>query len=57
MQENQELINSLIEKQKTSAYSQQVAVDQEENQLLVSRVVTAKYKVYVAILVILGVLL
>ncbi|MBQ9553644.1 hypothetical protein IJU97_01410 [bacterium] len=56
-EQNQELINSLIEKQKTTAYSQQVAMDPEENQLLVSRVVSAKYKVYVIILLILGVLL
>jgi hypothetical protein len=57
MQENQELINSLLEKQKTSAYSQQVAMDPEENQLLITRVVSAKYKVYVIILLILGVLI
>jgi len=57
MHENQELINNLLEKQKTSAYSQQVARDSEENQLLITRVVTAKYKVYVIILLIIGLLL
>lgn len=56
-QQNQQLINNLIENQKTSAYQQQVALEPEENELLVTRVVTAKYKVYVIILLILGLLL
>ncbi len=56
-EQNQQLINSLLEQQKSSAYAKQLAVEPEENQLTITRVVTAKYKVYVIILLILGVIL
>ncbi len=56
-EQNQQLINSLLEQQKTSSYAQNIAVESEENQLTITRVVTAKYKVYVIVLLILGVLL
>lgn len=56
-EQNQQLINSLLEQQKTSAYAQQITVESEENQLTITRVVTAKYKVYVIVLLILGVFL
>lgn len=56
-EQNQQLINSLLEQQKTSNHSQNIAVESEENQLTITRVVTAKYKVYVIILLILGVIL
>lgn len=57
MQQQEQLINSLIEQQQTSAYQQQVNIDVTDNQLSVARVVTAKYKVYVIILLILSVVL
>lgn len=56
-EQNQQLINNLLEQQKTSAYAQQLSVDASDNQLAITRVVTAKYKVYVIILLILWVLL
>lgn len=56
-EQNQQLINSLLEQQKTSNHSQNIVVESEENQLTITRVVTAKYKVYVIILLILGVIL
>lgn len=56
-EQNQQLINNLLEQQKTSAYAQQLSVDVSDNQLAITRVVTAKYKVYVIILLILWVLL
>lgn len=58
LQQDQQLINNLIEQQQTSAYQQQINLEVDtENQLAVTRVVTAKYKVYVIILLILGVIL
>lgn len=56
-EQNQQLINNLLEQQKTSSYAQNITVESEENQLTITRVVTAKYKVYVIVLLILGVLL
>lgn len=56
-QQDQQLINNLIQQQ-TSSYQQEINHEiNTENQLAVSRVVTAKYKVYVIILLILGVIL
>ena len=52
-EQNQQLINNLLEQQKTTAYAQQLVIDDGDNQLAVTRVVTAKYKVYVIILLIL----
>jgi hypothetical protein len=52
-EQNPQLINNLLEQQKTTAYAQQLAIDDGDNQLAVTRVVTAKYKVYVIILLIL----
>lgn len=58
LQQDQQLINNLIEQQQTSAYQQQINLEVDsENQLAVTRVVTAKYKVYVIILLIVGVIL
>ena len=56
-EQNPQLINNLLEQQKTTAYAQQLAIDDGDNQLAVTRVVTAKYQVYVIILLILWVLL
>lgn len=56
-QQNQEIINNLLEQQKTSTYAKQLALDKDEAQMSVTRVVTAKYKVYVIFLLILGVIL
>ena len=56
-EQNQQLINNLLQQQNTSAYTQQLAEDASDNQLAVTRVVTAKYKVYVIILLVLRVLL
>ena len=56
-QQDQQLINSLLEQQNSSAYAQQSAQDSSESQISISRVVTAKYKVYVIILLILSVIL
>mgnify|MGYP001643172706 CR=1 FL=1 len=56
-EQNPQLINNLLEQQKTTTYAQQLAIDDGDNQLAVTRVVTAKYKVYVIILLILWVLL
>lgn len=57
--QDQSLINNLIQQQNTSAYSQQMASEIEsvsaDNHLQVARVVTAKYKIYVIVLLILGV--
>ncbi len=47
----------MLEQQKSTAYVQQLARDDSDNQLAITRVVTAKYKVYVIILLILWVLL
>lgn len=56
-QQDQQLINNLIQQQNSSAYAQEVAHEIQsnitENQMSVSRVVTAKYKVYVIIFLIL----
>jgi hypothetical protein len=52
-EQNPQLINNLLEQQKSTAYVQQLAIDDGDNQLAVTRVVTAKYKVYVIILLIL----
>ena len=54
-QQDQQLINSLLEQQNSSAYAQQSAQDSSDSQISISRVVTAKYKVYVIILLILSV--
>lgn len=57
-QQDQQLINNLIQQQQTSSYQQQINLEVEgENQLAITRVVTAKYKVYVMILLVLGVIL
>ena len=59
--QDQSLINNLIQQQNTSAYSQQMAAEAQnvasENHLQVARVVTAKYKVYVIVLLVLGVII
>lgn len=59
--QDQQLINNLIQNQNSSAYAQQMAHEVQnaisDNQLEVSRVVTAKYKIYVIIILILGVVL
>ena len=58
--QDQSLINNLIQQQNTSAYSQQMAAEVQsvasESYLQVARVVTAKYKIYVIILLILSVI-
>ncbi len=54
---DQQLITNLLEQQKSSAYAQQLSQEPQENALAITRVVTAKYKVYVIILLILGVFL
>ena len=58
--QDQSLINNLIQQQNTSAYSQQMAAEVQsvasESHLQVARVVTAKYKIYVIILLILSVI-
>lgn len=56
-EQNQQLINNLLQQQNTSAYTKQLTEDASDNQLAVTRVVTAKYKVYVIILLVLWVLL
>jgi hypothetical protein len=57
--QDQSLINNLIQQQNSSAYAQQMASEIEstaaDNHLQVARVVTAKYKIYVIILLILSV--
>jgi len=45
-------IDNLIDSQKTSAYDQQLEIEAEENELAITKVVTAKYKVYVVLLII-----
>ena len=59
--QDQSLINNLIQQQNSSAYAQQMASEIEstaaDNHLQVARVVTAKYKIYVIILLILGVII
>lgn len=59
--QDQSLINNLIQQQNSSAYAQQMASEIEstaaDNHLQVARVVTAKYKIYVIILLILSVLI
>lgn len=58
--QDQSLINNLIQQQNTSAYSQQMAAEVQsvasESYLQIARVVTAKYKIYVIILLILSVI-
>lgn len=54
-QQDQQLINNLIHQQNTSAYAQQMATEVNDHQLSIARVVTAKYKVYVIVLLIVGV--
>ena len=56
-EQNPQLINNLLEQQKNTAYIKELSEDTSENQLSITRVVTAKYKVYVIILLILWVLL
>ena len=57
--QDQSLINNLIQQQNSSAYAQQMVSEIEstaaDNHLQVARVVTAKYKIYVIILLILSV--
>lgn len=59
--QDQSLINNLIQQQNSSAYAQQMASEIEstaaDNHLQVARVVTAKYKIYVIILLILSVII
>ena len=59
--QDQSLINNLIQQQNSSAYAQQMASEIEstaaDNHLRVARVVTAKYKIYVIILLILSVII
>lgn len=59
--QDQSLINNLIQQQNISAYAQQMASEIEstaaDNHLQVARVVTAKYKIYVIILLILSVII
>ncbi len=59
--QDQSLINNLIQQQNSSAYDQQMASEIEstaaDNHLQVARVVTAKYKIYVIILLILSVII
>lgn len=55
--QDQQLINNLLQQQNTSAYAQQLAAESRESAISVERVVTAKYKVYVIILLIFGVVL
>ena len=59
--QGQSLINNLIQQQNSSAYAQQMASEIEstaaDNHLQVARVVTAKYKIYVIILLILSVII
>ena len=59
--QDQSLINNLIQQQNTSAYSQQMAAEVQsvasESHLQVARVVTAKYKIYVIIFLILSVII
>ena len=56
-EQNPQLINNLLEQQKNTAYIKELSEDTSENQLSITRVVTAKYKVYVIILLILWVLM
>ena len=59
--QDQSLINNLIQQQNSSAYAQQMASEIEstaaDNHLQVARIVTAKYKIYVIILLILSVII
>ena len=59
--QDQSLINNLIQQQNSSAYAQQMVSEIEstaaDNHLQVARVVTAKYKIYVIILLILSVII
>ena len=52
-EQNPQLLNNLLEQQKNTAYIKELSEDTSENQLSITRVVTAKYKVYVIILLIL----
>ena len=53
MQQNKELMDSLLENQKTSTYVNEEDLNPESNQITEIRVVNAKYKVYAIILIIL----
>lgn len=59
--QDQSLINNLIQQQNSSAYAQQMTSEIEstaaDNHLQVARIVTAKYKIYVIILLILSVII
>ena len=56
-EQNPQLINNLLEQQKNTAYIKELSEDTSENQLSITRVVTAKYKVYVIILLIIWILI
>ena len=56
MQQDKQLMDSLLENQKTATYISEEELNPEANQITEIRVVNAKYKVYVIILLILWVI-
>ena len=56
MQQDKQLMDSLLENQKTATYISEEDLNPEANQITEIRVVNAKYKVYVIILLILWVI-
>jgi hypothetical protein len=53
MQQDKQLMDSLLENQKTATYISEEDLNPEANRITEIRVVNAKYKVYVIILLIL----
>jgi hypothetical protein len=54
MQQDKQLMDSLLQNQKTVSYINEEDLNPESNQITEIRVVNAKYKVYAMILILLG---
>ena len=57
MQQDKQLMDSLLENQKAVSYINEGDLNPENEQITEIRVVNAKYKVYVMILILLGVII
>nr|MBR6099745.1 hypothetical protein [bacterium] len=57
MQQDKQLMDSLLENQKAVSYINEGDLNPESEQITEIRVVNAKYKVYVMILILLGVII
>jgi hypothetical protein len=57
MQQDKQLMDSLLENQKGVSYINEGDLNPESEQITEIRVVNAKYKVYVMILILLGVII